>query len=104
MRTGRRIIGIAAGGLLAAGMFAAPAYASSRGPVPSDCTVTTSGNVWSMNCTQRPPTQVWNMEVECWASMLHEYVPVQGSQVTGNGTSTVNFCPRGYVDTFVIDS
>jgi len=104
MRTGLRIIGIAAAGLLAAGTFGAPAYASSSGPVPSDCTVTTSGNVWSMTCTQRPPTQVWNMEVECWASMLHEYESVEGSKVTGNGTSTWNYCPRGYVDTFVIDS
>jgi hypothetical protein len=44
------------------------------------------------------------MEVECWASMLHEYDSVEGSQVTGNGTSTWNYCPKGYVDTFVIDS
>jgi hypothetical protein len=44
------------------------------------------------------------MEVECFAPMMHDYVPVEGSKVTGNGTSTWNYCPRGYVDTFVIDS
>lgn len=104
MRTGLKITGIAAAGLLAAGLSAAPAYASSSGPVPSDCSVTTNADVWSMTCTQRPATQVWNMEVECYAPMIHDYVPVEGSKVTGNGTSTWNYCPKGFVNTFVIDS
>jgi hypothetical protein len=106
VQTGLRNTGIAAAGLLAAGIFAVPAYASSSGPVPSDCSVSTSGYVWSMTCTQRPSTQVWNMQVACWSWVFHNYLQLQGSEVTGNGTSTVSNCynSNAYVDAFVIDS
>jgi hypothetical protein len=42
----------------------------------------------ALNCTGRPPTQVWNIRVLCG---LTHGMPngVNGNEVTGEGTSTV---------------
>jgi hypothetical protein len=76
------------------------------GNIPPDCSFTyISGNSQSMTCTQRPATQVWDLQEECYASMLHTYLPFAGTQVTGNGTSTAT-CNQMYLGNpfFIIDS
>jgi hypothetical protein len=76
------------------------------GNVPPDCSFTyISGNSQSLTCTQRPATQVWDLQLDCFAYMLHEFVPAGGSRVTGDGTSTLS-CEEMDLSNpfFIIDS
>jgi hypothetical protein len=59
------------------------------GNIPSDCSFTfLSGMSLALNCTGRPSTQVWNLRVLC--GFIHGMPNgVNGSNVTGEGTSTV---------------
>jgi hypothetical protein len=60
------------------------------GNVPPDCSFTwISTTSQSMTCTARPATQVWQMQDECRANMGGIFIPEDGNQVTGDGTSTV---------------
>ena len=62
------------------------------GNVPLDCSFTyISGSSQSMSCTQRPATQVWNIEASCRTNMGFS-IHMAGNQVTGDGTSTVSNC------------
>ena len=59
------------------------------GNVPTDCSFTfLSGTSQSLTCTARPPTQVWHLLTFC-GDIFHG---VNGTDVTGNGTSTVTGC------------
>lgn len=76
------------------------------GNVPPDCSFTyISGNSQSLTCTQRPATQVWDLQLDCFAYMLHTFLPVGGSHVTGDGTSTLS-CDEMDLSNpfFIIDS
>jgi hypothetical protein len=97
------LTGIATAGLLATGLsIAAPAYAAS---VPADCTVQYQEFSASMTCTARPATQVWNLQVTCRSQEAPGiYVTVQGSKVTGDGTSVSGNCFDPGIVTFIIDS
>jgi hypothetical protein len=56
------------------------------GNIASDCSFTWLGGLsLALNCTGRPPTQVWDFEAGC--GDFHE---VAGNEVTGDGTSTAN--------------
>lgn len=58
------------------------------GNVPTDCSFTfLSGTSQSLTCTSRPATQVWHLLAECG-----DFRGVYGTDVTGNGTSTVTGC------------
>jgi hypothetical protein len=58
------------------------------GNVPTDCSFTfLSGTSQSLTCTSRPATQVWHLLAECG-----DFNGVYGTDVTGNGTSTVTGC------------
>ena len=58
------------------------------GNVPTDCSFTfLSGASQSLTCTSRPATQVWHLLAECG-----DFNGVYGTDVTGNGTSTVTGC------------
>jgi Calx-beta domain-containing protein len=60
------------------------------GQIPADCTLTRpSLMVTSMACTNRPPTQQWQIQITCYDSGAWGYVRGYGNFVTGNGTSTV---------------
>jgi len=59
------------------------------GNIPSDCSFTWLGGLsLALNCTGRPPTQVWNIRALCG---FNHGVPngVNGNNVTADGTSTV---------------
>jgi hypothetical protein len=104
MRTGLTLTGIVAVGLLAAGVMAAtPAHADS-GSIPSDCSVTNVSEFGlSLTCTQRPATQVWTVGATCY-TMVGPVGPLPGSQVTGDGTSTIDCRLLNPTATFIIDS
>jgi hypothetical protein len=75
------------------------------GNVPLDCSFTyISGTSQSMTCTQRPATQVWNIQAWCKTNMGPPFLPINGSQVTGDGTSTLSNCTELNRGTFNIDS
>ena len=75
------------------------------GNVPLDCSFTyISGTSQSMTCTQRPATQVWDIHAWCKTNMGPPFLPQDGSQVTGDGTSTLSNCPELNSGTFIIDS
>jgi hypothetical protein len=75
------------------------------GNVPLDCSFTyISGTSQSMTCTQRPATQVWNIQAWCRTNMGPPFLPMNGSQVTGDGTSTLSNCTELNRGTFNIDS
>jgi hypothetical protein len=75
------------------------------GNVPQDCSFTyISGTSQSMTCTQRPATQVWNIQAWCKTIMGPPFLPMNGSQVTGDGTSTISGCTELNRGTFNIDS
>lgn len=58
------------------------------GNVPTDCSFTfLSGTSQSLTCTGRPATQVWHLVTQCG-----DFRGVYGTDVTGNGTSTVTGC------------
>jgi hypothetical protein len=58
------------------------------GNVPTDCSFTfLSDTSQSLTCTSRPATQVWHLLAECG-----DFRGVYGTDVTGNGTSTVTGC------------
>ena len=61
------------------------------GNVPLDCAFTwISGTAQSMPCTARPASQVWRIQGECKANMGGFFIPEPGSNVTGDGTSSVS--------------
>ena len=61
------------------------------GNVPLDCAFTwISGTAQSMTCTARPASQVWRIQGECKANMGGFFIPEPGSNVTGDGTSSVS--------------
>lgn len=103
VRTMLALTGIATAGLLATGLsIATPAYAAS---IPADCTVQYGGTTPSMTCTARPAKQVWNLQITCRVETAGGlWVPVQGSKVTGDGTSKVAYCFDPGTATFIIDS
>jgi hypothetical protein len=103
VRTKLALTGVATAGLLTAGLsIATPAYAAS---VPADCTVQYQEFSVSMTCTARPATQVWNLEALCQVLVAAGLrLPVQGSEVTGDGTSNSGSCPNPSDVTFVVDS
>jgi hypothetical protein len=75
------------------------------GNVPLDCSFTyISGTSQSMTCTQRPATQVWNIQAWCKTNMGPPFLPQNGSQVTSDGTSTLSNCTELNRGTFNIDS
>jgi hypothetical protein len=76
------------------------------GTVPLDCSFTwISGSSQSLTCTQRPATQVWNIEAYCRANMGGIIFPQAGNQVTGEGTSTVSsVCTNPFGQTFFLQS
>lgn len=51
-----------------------------------------------------PPSQVWSIEVHCKANMGPPWIFVTGSNVTGDGTSTVSGCTELNSGSFVTDS
>jgi hypothetical protein len=59
------------------------------GNIPSDCSFTFLGGMsLALNCTGRPPAQVWYIRVLC--GEIHGMPNgVDGNEVTGEGTSTV---------------
>lgn len=58
------------------------------GNVPTDCSFTfLSGTSQSLTCTGRPATQVWHLVAQCG-----DFKNAYGTDVTGNGTSTVTNC------------
>ena len=62
-----------------------------KGHRNANCSFTwISSSSQSLTCTQRPATQVWNLQVYCY-HLLQRY-PQGGNQVTGEGTSTVSNC------------
>lgn len=64
------------------------------GQIPADCTLTRpSLMVTSMSCTNRPPTQQWQIEITCYDGGGWGYVWATGEIITGNGTSTA-VCDR----------
>lgn len=64
------------------------------GQIPADCTLTRpSLMVTSMACTNRPPTQRWQIEITCYDGGGWGYVRATGEIITGNGTSTA-VCDR----------
>ena len=75
------------------------------GTVPPDCSFTwISGSSQSMSCTERPATQVWNIQASCKSDMGPN-LPEPGNQVTGDGTSTISSdCSDLFGGTFQIDS
>jgi hypothetical protein len=74
------------------------------GNVPMDCSFTyISGTSQSLTCTQRPATQVWNFRATCKADMI-PFAPKNGTQVTGDGTSTLTDCTDQSNDLFIINS
>jgi len=61
------------------------------GNVPLDCAFNwISGTAQSMTCTARPASQVWRIQGECKANMGPPFIPEPGSDVTGDGTSSVS--------------
>ena len=63
------------------------------GQVPADCNLSRpSLKVTSMACTNRPPTQQWQIQITCYEGAWG-YVSAYGQFVTGNGTSTAT-CTR----------
>ena len=73
--------------------------------VPLDCSFTyISPTSQSLTCTERPASQVWSIEVHCKANMGVLWVCVTGSDVTGDGTSTVSGCNTLNSGSFVTDS
>ncbi|HEX6873403.1 MAG TPA: Calx-beta domain-containing protein [Micromonosporaceae bacterium] len=64
------------------------------GQIPADCSLSRSSlMVTSMECTSRPPTQTWQIQITCYDSGAWGYVRAYGQLVTGNGTSVVE-CTR----------
>jgi hypothetical protein len=62
------------------------------GNVPTDCSYTFLSDIsQSLTCTSRPATQVWQLGIECGG--LHGAL---GTDVTGDGTSTVSGCVATY--------
>jgi hypothetical protein len=58
------------------------------GNVPTDCSYTFLSDIsQSLTCTSRPATQVWQLGIEC--GLMHGAL---GTDVTGDGTSTVSGC------------
>jgi Calx-beta domain len=75
----------------------------SGGNIPPDCSFTwISSSSQSLTCTQRPATQVWNLQVYCF-HLLIRYAQ-GGNQVTGEGTSTVSNCTGLSDGSLIIDS
>ena len=75
------------------------------GNIPLDCSFTyISPTSQSLTCTERPASQVWSIEVSCKANMGGLWVFVTGSDVTGDGTSTVSNCNTLNIGRFVTDS
>ena len=60
------------------------------GNIPSDCSFTWGGGLsLALGCTARPPTQVWNIEALCGFPLHGMFGGTAGTEVTGDGTSTV---------------
>jgi hypothetical protein len=75
------------------------------GNIPLDCSFTyISTTSQSLTCTERPPSQVWSIEARCKADMGGFWVPIPGSDVTGDGTSTISECSELNSGSFVTDS
>ena len=75
------------------------------GNIPLDCSFTyISPTSQSLTCTERPASQVRSIEVHCKANMGVLWVHVTGSDVTGDGTSTVSGCNTLNSGSFVTDS
>jgi hypothetical protein len=75
------------------------------GNIPQDCSFTyISTTSQSLSCTKRPASQVWSIEVHCKANMGPPWIFVTGSDVTGDGTSTVSGCNTLNSGGFVTDS
>jgi hypothetical protein len=73
------------------------------GNVPLDCSFTyISGSSQSLACTQRPETQVWNFRALCMSGF--KFLPGNGNEVTGDGTSTLSNCTNLTGGAFLIDS
>ena len=65
------------------------------GQIPPDCDMTRiAGSTVSMTCTNRPPTQRWQILLYCIGFGLQD--EAYGNIVTGNGTSTAD-CATPYV-------
>jgi hypothetical protein len=57
------------------------------GNVPPDCSFThLGGSSLAMDCTGRPPTQVWNLAAQCGLGIMQG--GARSNDVTGDGTST----------------
>jgi hypothetical protein len=65
------------------------------GSIPRDCTpFRPDGQSYGWTCTNRPPTERWQIEVECgedWPMFVY----VRGNIVTGNGTATATCAGTG---------
>jgi hypothetical protein len=80
-------------------MTAAPAASASTrthpmNAIPPDCTfrVNAATSAASLTCTARPAGQAWELGAACFLK-AGTYTYRYGSEVTGNGTSTIPFCP-----------
>jgi hypothetical protein len=82
-----------------------PLVNETGGNIPLDCSFTyISTTSQSLTCTERPPSQVWSIEARCKADMGGFWVPIPGSDVTGDGTSTISECSELNSGSFVTDS
>jgi hypothetical protein len=69
------------------------------GNVPPDCSFTfLGGSSLAMDCTGRPATQAWHLQLGC-GGLLGMGGGAGGNEVTGDGTSTAT-CSSGFSRTF----
>ncbi|MCI0687915.1 MAG: hypothetical protein L0Y54_11855 [Sporichthyaceae bacterium] len=62
--------------------------------IPEDCSMAkSSDDIISMTCTNRPPSQTWGITAICITMFGITFL--EGSPVTGNGTSTKDCGPGG---------
>jgi hypothetical protein len=70
------------------------------GNVPTDCSFTFEGGLsLALTCTGRPATQMWHLRVS-----YGDFHATNGSEVTGEGTSTANAGATIEAGLFAIDS
>ena len=72
------------------------------GNVPLDCSFTyISSSSQSLTCSGRPATQTWNLRALCLSGF--KFLPGNGNQVTGDGTSTLANCLDTVDPVFITD-
>jgi hypothetical protein len=93
------------GGLLTIVLVPAmPASAATQVPMPSDCHALLIGGLTpTLNCTDRPANQTWQYATACFIK-AGQYIWKYGTEVTGDGTSTITDCAGGSDNAFYIDS